>query len=120
MTDVRIALDAMGGDHAPEEIVKGAVLAARELPVEILLVGQEEVVRKELENVQGLWSVEQQSRSTSDPGAYLDIVTVRKLAKKLRTTLPVLRNRGLQSVHVTVTARLDDRRCIIGTIHVIE
>jgi phosphate acyltransferase len=45
---VRIALDAMGGDHAPLEIVKGAVLAAKEYPVEILLVGQEEVVRKEL------------------------------------------------------------------------
>jgi glycerol-3-phosphate acyltransferase PlsX len=45
---VRIALDAMGGDHAPQEIVKGAVLAAREYPIEVLLVGQEEVVRKEL------------------------------------------------------------------------
>ena len=48
MTEVRIALDAMGGDHAPEEIVAGAILAAREYPVEILLVGQEEVVRKNL------------------------------------------------------------------------
>jgi len=45
---VRIALDAMGGDHAPEEIVKGAVLAANEYPVDVILVGQEEVVRKEL------------------------------------------------------------------------
>jgi len=45
---VRIALDAMGGDHAPHEIVKGALLAAAEYPVDILLVGQEEVVRKEL------------------------------------------------------------------------
>jgi len=45
---VRIALDAMGGDHAPEEIVKGAVLAAKEYPVDVILVGQEEVVRKEL------------------------------------------------------------------------
>jgi len=44
----RIALDAMGGDHAPREIVAGALLAAKEYGVEILLVGQEEVVRKEL------------------------------------------------------------------------
>jgi glycerol-3-phosphate acyltransferase PlsX len=44
----RIALDAMGGDHAPQEIVKGALLAAAEYPVEIVLVGQEEVVRREL------------------------------------------------------------------------
>ena len=37
----RIALDAMGGDHAPEAIVEGALLAAQDLPVEILLVGDE-------------------------------------------------------------------------------
>ena len=49
MTEViRIALDAMGGDHAPSEVVKGALLAAAEFPVEIILVGQEDVVRKEL------------------------------------------------------------------------
>src|SRR5205085_2579739 len=44
----RIALDAMGGDHAPHEVVKGAILAAREYPVEVILVGQEERVRQEL------------------------------------------------------------------------
>ena len=53
MTDVRIALDAMGGDHAPEEIVKGAVLAAREYPVEIILVGREAVVREHLAAADG-------------------------------------------------------------------
>lgn len=42
----RIALDAMGGDNAPGEIVQGALLAAREYPdVEISLVGREEVLR---------------------------------------------------------------------------
>jgi len=40
----------MGGDHAPEEIVKGAVAAANgNYDVKILLVGQENVVREELE-----------------------------------------------------------------------
>lgn len=38
---VRIALDAMGGDHAPEAVVEGALLAARELPVDVVLVGDE-------------------------------------------------------------------------------
>ncbi len=38
---IRIALDAMGGDHAPGEIVKGALLAAEEYPdAEIALVGR--------------------------------------------------------------------------------
>src|SRR5437016_10465420 len=55
---VRIALDAMGGDHAPGEIVKGALLAVEEFPVDILLVGQEEVVHKELGNAKSLRNIE--------------------------------------------------------------
>jgi glycerol-3-phosphate acyltransferase PlsX len=43
-----IAVDAMGGDHAPKSEVEGAVLAARDLDVKVILVGVEEVVRKEL------------------------------------------------------------------------
>ncbi|WP_341526985.1 phosphate acyltransferase PlsX [Nostoc sp. UHCC 0302] len=38
-TRVRIAIDAMGGDHAPGEIVAGAMRAREELGVDILLVG---------------------------------------------------------------------------------
>lgn len=45
---LRIAIDAMGGDFAPEETVKGAVKAARELGVEILLVGEKEAIEKVL------------------------------------------------------------------------
>jgi glycerol-3-phosphate acyltransferase PlsX len=37
---VRVAIDAMGGDYAPDAIVAGAVTAAQSLGVEILLVGQ--------------------------------------------------------------------------------
>ncbi len=44
----KIAVDAMGGDRAPRVVVEGAMLAARELGVEIVLVGQEEVVEQEL------------------------------------------------------------------------
>ncbi len=36
---IRIAVDAMGGDHAPDAMVDGAVAAARHLDAEILLVG---------------------------------------------------------------------------------
>ncbi len=45
---VRISVDAMGGDFAPAEIVKGSVDAAREEGVEILLVGPQDVVESEL------------------------------------------------------------------------
>ena len=47
---LRIAIDAMGGDYAPGEIVKGAVEAAKELEVEITLVGHTPEVEKELED----------------------------------------------------------------------
>jgi phosphate acyltransferase len=44
---MRIALDAMGGDYAPEAIVKGAILAEKQLPeqYEILLIGKEDIVK---------------------------------------------------------------------------
>ena len=45
---MKIALDAMGGDAAPETTVAGAIRAARELPVDILLVGQREAIEKHL------------------------------------------------------------------------
>ncbi len=45
---VTIAVDAMGGDHAPKSEVEGAIRAVRQLPVSVILVGQENVVRTEL------------------------------------------------------------------------
>lgn len=46
MSNARIAVDAMGGDHAPAEIVAGALLAAREYSdADITLVGDEPAVR---------------------------------------------------------------------------
>lgn len=48
-TQARIAIDAMGGDHAPEQIVAGAVRAREELDVEILLVGDPDRVQSSLE-----------------------------------------------------------------------
>lgn len=42
---MKILLDAMGGDYAPEEIVKGAVRAASEIDEEIILIGKEADIR---------------------------------------------------------------------------
>lgn len=41
----RIAVDCMGGDYAPEEIVKGCLSAYKELGIESILVGDEEKIR---------------------------------------------------------------------------
>lgn len=43
-----IALDAMGGDHAPREVVHGALIAAKKYDVKILLVGPEDLLENEM------------------------------------------------------------------------
>ena len=44
-TRVRIAIDAMGGDYAPDEIIAGAIKAQEELDIDILLVGDEQALK---------------------------------------------------------------------------
>ena len=49
--NVRVAVDAMGGDYAPREIVKGAIQAVRDMGgkgIEVILVGLEDAIRKEI------------------------------------------------------------------------
>src|SRR5437870_6913519 len=84
---VRIALDAMGGDHAPHEIVKGAILAAFQYPVEVILVGQEEKVRRELE------AAGSQPRN-------IEVVDAREVVEMEDTALAPLRRKRNSSVRV--------------------
>jgi glycerol-3-phosphate acyltransferase PlsX len=44
-----IAVDAMGGDHCPKAEVSGALLATRSLGVKVILVGREDLVKRELD-----------------------------------------------------------------------
>lgn len=46
---MKIMVDAMGGDNAPEMIVKGALLARDEFDVSIVLSGKEDVLKKYIE-----------------------------------------------------------------------
>ena len=43
---MRILLDAMGGDNAPDANIKGAVKAAKEIKSEIILIGKEEIINQ--------------------------------------------------------------------------
>jgi glycerol-3-phosphate acyltransferase PlsX len=45
---MKIAVDAMGGDRAPDVVVNGAVQAAREFGLEIILVGRQPTIQAEL------------------------------------------------------------------------
>jgi glycerol-3-phosphate acyltransferase PlsX len=45
---MKIAVDAMGGDFAPAEIIKGAIIGAREYDVGVILVGPQELIQADL------------------------------------------------------------------------
>jgi glycerol-3-phosphate acyltransferase PlsX len=82
----RIALDAMGGDHAPDEIVKGALLAREAYPdVQILLVGREEVLREKL---------------GGGPPSRIEIVDAREVVDMTDTALAPLRRKRNSSIRV--------------------
>ena len=46
---MKILLDGMGGDYAPDEVVKGAVKAAAEIDETIGIIGPEDAIRESLE-----------------------------------------------------------------------
>lgn len=50
---ITVAVDAMGGDHAPGPEVHGAIRAARQQDVNLLLVGREDELRAELDKYEG-------------------------------------------------------------------
>jgi glycerol-3-phosphate acyltransferase PlsX len=50
---MKIAVDAMGGDHGPAIVVEGALRAARELGVSVILVGDKAAIEREIVRVGG-------------------------------------------------------------------
>ena len=48
-----ILLDAMGGDNAPDAVIKGAVRASKEIKSEICLVGNEEIINQKVKEFYG-------------------------------------------------------------------
>ena len=50
---MKIILDAMGGDNAPDANIKGAVNAINKVKAEVVLVGKEEVIRSKIKEFYG-------------------------------------------------------------------
>ena len=48
---MRILLDAMGGDNAPEATIRGAIKAIKEINSEIVLIGKEDVIRSKIKEI---------------------------------------------------------------------
>src|SRR5690242_18238351 len=63
---ITIALDAMGGDHFPRPEVEGALYAVRAFDVKVILVGREEIIRKELDRHPGWQSLPLSIRHASE------------------------------------------------------
>jgi len=48
---MKVAVDAMGGDFGPRVIVEGAIQASQEYQAEVLLVGKEDLIKKEFDSL---------------------------------------------------------------------
>ena len=84
---ITIAVDAMGGDHAPRPEVEGSVLAAQQFGVRILLVGQPSVIRSELAR-------------HSRPAALIEIVPASEVISMQDHPAQAFRRKKDSSVHV--------------------
>jgi glycerol-3-phosphate acyltransferase PlsX len=84
---VKIAVDAMGGDRAPEVIVQGAAAAASDLGVGIILVGDREAVDGEL-------------AKTNPPPGLIEVHHCTEVAGMEEEPLHVLRRKRDASVRV--------------------
>ncbi len=84
---ITIALDAMGGDQAPRTEVEGAILAARELGVRVLLVGQQDAVKRELGR-------------HSHSGLPLEVVHASEVISMTESPVMAFRKKKDSSIHV--------------------
>ena len=85
---MRIAIDAMGGDYAPESIVKGINLAKKEFPnIEFQLYGEPEAIKAHLEDEK---NVKKEKEWTEDIKRLVDKSNQRskRLAIKFRKSIP--------------------------------
>jgi len=87
---MKIAVDAMGGDNAPREIVRGAIRASREYGLSLLLVGQEDRVRAEL-------------RGAEPVGADIEIVHASEVVEMSEVPVLALRKKRDSSIRVGLT-----------------
>jgi glycerol-3-phosphate acyltransferase PlsX len=83
-----IAVDAMGGDHAPAVVVDGALAAARHLPIHVHLVGPRDIVARELQ------------RHADAPGLPVSIVDAPDVIGMAEAPAAALRRKPRASIRV--------------------
>lgn len=90
LNQVTVAVDAMGGDHAPKEIVRGALAAARRNDSRLILVGDERKVQRYLRH--------------ADSSAVVDVVHADDIIAMGETPAAAIRRKPNASI--VVAARL--------------
>ena len=92
---MRLAIDAMGGDHAPASIIAGALVAARHLQCGLLLVGSREIVERELARHPGAGALDLQlldAPETVDMGESAAAALRRKPGASIRVAAEAVRD----------------------------
>ncbi|MFO7819017.1 MAG: phosphate acyltransferase PlsX [Halanaerobacter sp.] len=84
---MRIAVDAMGGDDAPQEMVKGVIQASQKTSTELVLVGQEGKIKRELANYD--YNQKQISIESASQIIVMDESPTRALRKKKDSSIVV-------------------------------
>jgi glycerol-3-phosphate acyltransferase PlsX len=98
MKAMKVAVDAMGGDHAPEAIVEGALLAAKKLDLdEVILVGDEASIERE-------WAKHHLLK-----GVPASIVHAAHAVQMHESPARVLRSRQDSSISVAIDLMKDER-----------
>ena len=96
---MRIAIDAMGGDDGPGTIIDGALVAARHLQIGLLLVGDRDVIEREL------------SRHPRAGALDLQILDTPESIGMSESADTALRRKPRASIRLAAEAVRDGRRC---------
>jgi phosphate acyltransferase len=92
---MRLAIYAMGGDHAPDSIIAGALVAARRLQIGLLLVGTRDVIEHEL------------TKHPGSGGLDLNILDAPERIEMEEPAAAALRRKPLASISVAAAAVRD-------------
>ncbi len=93
--EVAVAVDAMGGDHAPAEIVRGALRAVTEMHIPVILVGRRELLENELARIEGPETVSRARLSIVDAREVVEMDEHPANAVRAKRDSSVVRTCGL-------------------------
>jgi glycerol-3-phosphate acyltransferase PlsX len=94
----KIAVDAMGGDHAPGVVVEGAILAARDFGIDLVLVGAQEAIEQELAKHPGAPKIPVIAASQMVPMHESPSAALRKKDSSMRVGFEMMKRGELDAV----------------------